>query len=130
MACIFCILKDLIDSNLHKLAETPLSRCFSACCGKNPLIALSDSFFAQNEYALPFMRIFSENISFCFPNARNTCRRSRHRHTARRYAVFCSNLPKIPRQNALGASHFAYYMVRKHRQLSEKQLTDPRRPTH
>ena len=43
---------------------------------------------------------------------------------------FCSNLPKIPRQNALGASHFAYYMVRKHRQLSEKQLTDPRRPTH
>ena len=130
MACIFCILKDLINSNLHKLAETPLSRCFSVCCGKNSLIALSDSFFAQNEYTLPFMRIFSENISFCFPNARNTCRRSRHRHTARRYAVFLQQSPKIPRQNALGASHFAYYMVRKHRQLSEKQLTDPRRPTH
>ena len=45
MACIFCILKDLINNNLHKLAETPLSRCFSACCGKNSLIALSDSLF-------------------------------------------------------------------------------------
>ena len=41
----FFILKDLINSNLHKLAETPLSHCFSACCGKNSLIALSDSLF-------------------------------------------------------------------------------------
>ena len=45
MACIFCFLKDLINSNLHKLAEMPLSHCFSVCCGKNSLIALSDSLF-------------------------------------------------------------------------------------
>ena len=103
MACIFCFLKDLINSNLHKLTETPLSRCFSVCCGKNPLIALSDSFFAQNEYTLLFMRIYSENISFSFPNARNTCRRSRHRHTARRYAVFLQQSPKNSTAECLGS---------------------------
>lgn len=49
------------------------------------------------------MRIFSENISFCFPNARNTCRRSRHRHTARRYAVFLQQSPKNSTAECLGS---------------------------
>ena len=131
MACIFCILKDLINSNLHKLAETPLSRCFSACCGKNPLIALSDSLFCAKwihtaVYAHIFRKYFfllPERLKHLPPQPTQAYRKEICR-------FFCSNLPKIPRQNALGASHFAYYMVRKHRQLSEKQLTDPRRPTH
>ena len=103
MACIFCFLKDLINSNLHKLAESPSSRCFSACCGKNSLIALSDNLFcAKWIHTAVYAHIFRK-YSFCFPNARNTCRRSRHRHTARRYAVFLQQSPKNSTAECLGS---------------------------
>ena len=103
MPCIFCVFKVLINNNLCNSSERPLFFCVSASCNENSANATRNSPFCTKWIRTTvYVHIF-QNISFCFPNARNTCRRSRHRHTAMRYAVFLQQSPKNSTAECLGS---------------------------